>query len=244
MLKKFRFPAAVCLLFLLIAAIIVYIFQGLTRQAAVTAMGTGAPEAHTLVIDPGHGGLDGGASAKDGTTESAVNLAIALRMEQLAKLFGVPTVMTRRTEELDYPDTAATVRAKKVWDQKTRVETINAAAGAVLISVHQNIYPDARPAGTEVLYAKTEGSAALAELTHANLTACLNPENRRVAMPISDKIYLMKMVRCPAVLVECGFLSNPAEAEKLKTGAYQTSLAAVLFASFMQYTGAGGADAH
>ena len=238
-LKKIRFPAVVCLLFLLIAAIIVYIFLGLTREAAVTAMGKGAPSAHTLVIDPGHGGLDGGASAKDGTTESAVNLAIALRMEQLAKLFGVPAVMTRRTEELDYPDTAKTVRAKKVWDQKTRVETINATGGAVLISVHQNTYPDVRPRGTEVLYAKTEGSAALAELAHANLIACLNPENRRVAAPISDKIYLMKQVRCPAILVECGFLSNPAEAEKLKTGSYQTALAAVLFASYMQYTGMG-----
>lgn len=238
-LKKFRFPAALCLLFLLITAIIVYIFLGLTRQAAVAAMGAGAPAVRTLVIDPGHGGLDGGASAKDGTTESAINLAIALRVEQISKLFGVPVVMTRHTEELDYPDTVKTVRAKKVWDQKTRVETINATGGAVLISVHQNTYPDARPNGTEVLYAKTEGSAALAELTHGNLVACLNPENRRVAAPISDRIYLMKQVRCPAILVECGFLSNPSEAEKLKTGAYQTALAAVLFASYMQYTGAG-----
>ena len=236
-LKKLRFPAAACLLFLLITAIIVYIYLGLTRHVAVTAMGEMTPSAHTLVIDPGHGGLDGGASAKDGTTESAVNLAIALRMEQLAKLFGVPAVMTRRAEELDYPDTAATVRAKKVWDQKTRVGTINSIAGGVLISVHQNTYPDARPSGTEVLYAKTEGSAALAELTHGNLIACLNPENRRVAMPISNRIYLMKQVRCPAILVECGFLSNPVEAEKLKNGAYQTALAAVLFASYMQYTG-------
>ena len=60
-----------------------------------------------------------------------------------------------------------------------------------------------------------------------------------MAAPISDRVYLMKRVRCPAILVECGFLSNPAEAEKLKTGTYQTALAAVLFASYMQYTGAG-----
>ena len=194
------------------------------------------PPPATLVIDAGHGGLDGGASAADGTLESAINLEIAQRLSLLAKLCGVPTIMTRTSETLDYPDENATIHAKKVWDQKTRVELINSTENAVLISIHQNKYPDARPNGTEVLYAKTEGSRELAELAHANLIECLNPENRRVAAPISDSIYLMKQVECTAILVECGFLSNPAEAAKLKTGEYQTGLAAVLIASYLQYT--------
>lgn len=198
-------------------------------------MGEAARYSPTLVIDAGHGGLDGGASTADGTPESEINLQIALRTEQLAKLFGISTVMTRTSEDLAYPDENATIHAKKVWDQKSRVELINATENAVLVSVHQNKYPDARPSGTEVLYAKTEGSKELAELTHENLIAQLCPENRRVAAPISDSIYLMKNVDCTAILVECGFLSNPAEAAKLKSADYQISLAAVLVGSYLQF---------
>lgn len=218
-----RLFRSLVLLFLAIAVII------LPCKAAES------PRPAVLIIDPGHGGLDGGASAADGTLESALNLEIALRMEAIGKLLGMKTVLTRRGESLEYPEDCATVHAKKVWDQKTRVELINSVENAVLVSVHQNRYPDPRPSGSQVLYAKTAGSQELGEIAHGNLIACLCPENRRVAAPISDSIYLMKHVTCPAILVECGFLSNPAEAEKLKSQEYQTALAAVLVASCLQY---------
>ena len=235
-LKKIRNPALILLLFLLITAIIIIICKGRTKTDVVPAMA--APAAGpTLVIDAGHGGADGGASAANGTVESVINLQIALRMEQIAKLFGVQTVMTRTDETLNYPAEAGTIREMKLWDQKTRVALINATEDAVLISVHQNKYPDARPSGSQVLYAKTDGSSEFAELAHANLIRALNPENRRVAAPISDRIYLMKRVNCPAILVECGFLSNPQETAKLETGEYQTELAAVLIGSYLQYIG-------
>ena len=235
-MKKLRIPAACVLLLAAFTAIILHVYRNFTAEPGVPVMTEAARSGPTLVIDAGHGGLDGGASAADGTLESALNLQIALRVEQLAKLFGVSTVMTRSSEALDYPDESATIHAKKVWDQKTRVALINSTENALLLSIHQNTYPDARPNGTEVLYAKTDGSKELAELTHANLINCLNPENRRVAAPISDAIYLMKSVDCTAILVECGFLSNPAETEKLKSGTYQTQLAAVLVGSFLQYS--------
>lgn len=235
-LKKLRIPALILLLFLLITAIIIIICKGRAEPDSAPAMAATAA-GPTLVIDAGHGGADGGASAADGTVESLINLQIALRMEQIAKLFGVQTVMTRTDETLDYPPEAGTIREKKLWDQKTRVALINAVENAVLISVHQNTYPDARPSGSQVLYAKTAGSPEFAEIAHANLINALNPENRRVAAPISDRIYLMKRVNCPAILVECGFLSNPAEAAKLETGEYQTELAAALIGSYLQYVG-------
>ncbi len=202
----------------------------------LTAAPVSAPvrAASTLVIDPGHGGLDGGASAADGTSESGINLSVALRLRALAHLFGLRTVMTRTQEALDYPDEATGIREKKVWDQKSRVALINATPDAVLISIHQNFFPDARPSGTEVLYGAGEASAALAQCTQQNLVAQLCPNNRRVAAPISDSIYLMKHVTCPAILVECGFLSNAAEAEKLRSDAYQTKLALVILASYLQ----------
>ena len=235
-IKKLRIPALILLLFLMITAIIIIIVNGRTSPDPVPAMAS-VSACPTLVIDAGHGGADGGASAADGTVESLVNLQIALRMEQLAKLFGVPTVMTRTDETLDYPPEAGTIREMKLWDQRTRIALINATENAILISIHQNTYPDARPSGSQVLYAKTDGSPEFAELAHANLICALNPENRRVAAPISDRIYLMKRVNCPAILVECGFLSNPQETAKLKTVEYQTELAAVLMGSYLQYIG-------
>ena len=101
--------------------------------------------------------------------------------------------------------------------------------------MHQNKFPDSRPRGTQVLYAKTAGSAEFASIAHANLIAALCPENRRVAAPISEDIYLMREVRCPAILAECGFLSNPAEAALLKTEDYQMKIAVVLAASFLEW---------
>ena len=230
--KKLRFSVGIVLLFLFVTAIMLY--DTTERPASVPVMRSDTYAGPVLIIDPGHGGLDGGASAADGTTESVINLQIARRMEALAGLLGIRTLLTRESEELDYPDDLDTIREKKVWDQHTRLAMINSTPGAVLVSVHQNRYPDPRPSGSQVLYAKTAGSAELGELTHGNLIAALCPENRRVAAPVQDSVYLMKNVNCPAILVECGFLSNYDEAQKLESDSYQTALAVILIGSYLQ----------
>ena len=184
-----------------------------------------------MILDPGHGGLDGGASAADGTTESALNLSIALRAAQLARLFGLPVLLTRESETLQYPDDSATIHAKKVWDQKQRVSLIRSTSNAVLISIHQNFYPDSRPHGAQVLYAAGEGSRMLGELSQHQLVTLLDP----VAAPISDRIYLMREIDCPAILVECGFLSNPEEAARLQDPKHQNKLALALLSSYLEY---------
>ena len=187
-----------------------------------------------LVIDAGHGGADGGAVGIDGTTESGINLDIALKMQALARFCGQETVMTRTSEDIQYPAEAQTIAAKKVADQRARVQLINSLPDAVLISVHQNKYPDPRPRGSQALYAATDGSRELGEAIHANLLA-LYPENRRVAAQISGDIYLTKNISCPAVLVECGFLSNPEDAALLDTDAYRLKLAVILIGSFLDH---------
>ena len=221
------------LLFCCITAIITY----KERNAAVTTGTIGASPAVTLVIDPGHGGLDGGAVSADGLRESEINLAIALKMNDLLRLFGICPIMTRTGEVLEYPENAVTIREKKVWDQKRRVALVNSCAAAILVSIHQNQYPDSRPSGVQVFYGREDGSEALGTLLHENLRSVFCPESRRVAAPISDSIFLMKHVTCPAALVECGFLSNPTEAKILADNGYQTALAAVLCASCLQYIG-------
>lgn len=193
-----------------------------------------SPE-RVLIIDAGHGGADGGAQSAEGLLESEVNLDISLKMQALCALWGITSVMTRTTQDIDYPEFAATISAKKSYDQRQRLELINSLPDAVLISIHQNKFPDSRPKGSQVLYSATEGSKELGELMHANLVSQLFPENRRVAAPIPDTIYLMKMAKCPAVLVECAFLSNPEEAALLQTQSYKLKLAATIVGSYLQY---------
>jgi len=188
-----------------------------------------------LIVDAGHGGEDGGAVAPDGVLESDINLDIALRLEALAHFWGVDTRMTRRTESIEYPASAQTLAAKKKADQSARLELIHDTPGAILISIHQNNYPAVSPHGIQVFYGTEPRSAVLAEVMQKNLTDSLCPENRRVAEPIDEGIFLMRRADCPAVLVECGFLSNPDELEKLESDSYRMELAEVMLASFMQY---------
>ena len=148
---------------------------------------------------------------------------------------GVKVVMTRESAQIAYPDDAATVAQRKKADQHRRAELVREMDNAVLISIHQNCYPDRKPSGAQVLYAASTGSDALGIQMHDNLVTYLDPQNRRVAAPISENIYLMHAVQCPAVLVECGFLSNASECAKLKDADYQAKLATVIIASYLQY---------
>ena len=178
---------------------------------------------YTLVLDPGHGGADGGAVSVSGAYESGINLEIALRARQIAGFFGVDPVMTRESEELNYPDDAVTIRAKKVWDTKRRAELANSLEDAFFISIHQNKFTSA----------DTPGSADAAQILQSKLLA-VAPGNRQNATKIPDTVYIMNHISCPAVLIECGFVSNIPEAKKLEDPSYQTKLAAVIVGGYLE----------
>ncbi len=184
-----------------------------------------------LVLDPGHGGFDGGAVSDDGTKESDLNLAIACRCRLIAELFGQKTLMTRDTDDArtDFS------HYSEHEDLVHRAEMVNAVPGAILISIHQNDFPTGQPSGAQVLYASYADSDRLGTLTHNNLIRLLDPENRRVAEPAPKKLYLTSHVQCPAILVECGFMSNNFEVQKLGDAAYQTSISLVLVGSLLQF---------
>ncbi len=222
---------AICAVTLLLSALLL----SACGRTALPAAQTSGETQRMLVIDAGHGGEDGGAQGENGLLESNINLEIALRMEALARFCGVPVCMTRSTREIDYPPELQKTAERKVWDQKQRVALLHEKSPAVLVSIHQNKYPHQSPYGPQVLYAEGEDSRGLGELMHDLLTQKLCPENRRVAAPIAKEIYLTRMADCPAVLVECGFLSNPAEAEKLASPEYQTKLACTLLCAYTQY---------
>ena len=225
--KIVNFPALV--FFILAVGMTVLFIQNMTAAAPVSAPG----KTYCLVIDAGHGGVDGGAIAISGAKESDINLAIALRLQKIADFYGSNTIMTRDSDKGVLEYSAGSYSEHN--DLVRRVEIANSASNGVLMSIHQNFYPTAQPSGAQVLYASSDESKMLGTITHNNMIRFLDPENRRVVAPASH-IYITSNAKCPAILVECGFMSNFSDLEKLLTNKYQTSLAAVLMASYLQYT--------
>jgi len=187
-----------------------------------------------LIIDAGHGGDDSGAISPGGMYESVVNLAVAERIDYLAAFFGVQTVMTRRTPEIEYSQASTTTRERKTEDQHTRLDLINSTPNAVFLSIHQNEFTSSEPFGGQALYAGTPGSEEFGKALQELMVANLIEGNRRNAERISETIFLMNNIDCPAVLVECAFLSNAAEEELLRTDGYRTKIATVITAGFLQ----------
>lgn len=187
-----------------------------------------------IVIDPGHGGEDGGALSCTGKKESGFNLEIGLRLNDLLIMLGQRTVMTR-TEDISVADPGAkTLSEKKVSDLRNRVDLVNRIQGAVLVSIHQNTFPEAKYKGAQVFYAKTEGSEELGRLTQQRLREGLDPENQRECKP-SLTVYLMNKIQCPGILVECGFLSNGSEEYSLTQPEYQRRLVCAAAGAITEY---------
>lgn len=205
------------------------------KSAAASAQtGHGRP---VLILDPGHGGLDGGAVSVTGTRESSINWQITARLYDLARFMGMETVRTRDREEIEYPPELKTVSAKKKWDTRERVGTANGTGNGILISIHQNCFPGAGPRGIQVLYRDEEQSAALAEALQRQLAAVAPGSEKRHAVRAGKEIYLMNHAAVPAVLVECGFLSNSAEAVLLETSGHQKKIAVIIAAVYYGFTG-------
>lgn len=195
---------------------------------AVTVLAhTSPPEReHCIIIDAGHGGVDGGAISCTDLPESTYNLNIARMLNDLFRFLGYDTRMIRTTDISVYTK-GETIAQKKISDLKERVRITNETENALLISIHQNTFSDSRYSGAQVFYADTEGSKALAQCIQSGFTDILNPGSRR-ACKKSSGIYLMEHIRSTGVLIECGFLSNPQEEANLRDKMYQQKLCCVI----------------
>ena len=188
---------------------------------------------HCIVIDPGHGGEDGGAVSISNLPESGYNLAIAMRLQSLIQLLGYETKMIR-TEDISIYREGKSLAQKKISDLKERVRIVNETNGAVLLSIHQNHFPDPQYDGAQVFYADTQGSESLAKQIQSLMISAMNPGSRRHVKK-SAGVYLMDHIECPGVLIECGFLSNPQEEAKLRDPGYQKKLSAVISSAVCRY---------
>lgn len=214
------------LFYLLIAGAFLITAHWGSQAVTVIAENSPIPRENTIVIDPGHGGEDGGAVSCAGIVESRYNLEIALRLNDLLHLLGHETVMIRTTDTSVYTK-GSTIAQKKVSDLRERVRVVNDTEDALLVSIHQNNFSDSRYSGAQVFYASTDGSELLAKQMQAAFVSALNPGSNRKSKK-SSGIYLMEHIDCPGVLVECGFLSNPEEEAKLRSGDYQKKICCVI----------------
>ena len=187
-----------------------------------------------VILDAGHGGADGGAVSDSGVAESGINLAITRRLGGVLSFCGHTVALTREGEDA-LCDGTGTLRQQKVSDTKERVELVNGFPYAFLISIHQNSLPGHPSVRGAQSFHNGKGSAEAAALAIQQVLNSAVNERDKDARRMDDSIYLMKHADCPAVLVECGFLSNPEETALLQQPDYQLHMAAAIAAGFCQY---------
>ena len=187
-----------------------------------------------VLLDPGHGGVDGGTAASDGTLEKDINLLIALQLRDLMRVCGINVAMTRETDITVADPSCVSIHDKKVSDLRNRLSMYQSAA--LVISIHQNYFEHPKYRGTQVFYSPNHAqSARLAEAVQQAVCQHLQKDNARKIKSATDGIYLMHHTTVPAILVECGFLSNPKEAALLKQDVYRQQLAFALMAGYWNY---------
>lgn len=201
-------------------AVIVTTAFGVTERRSAAAKPSTSPH---VLIDAGHGGEDGGAEGADGTLEKDINLAIALPLGDLLRVMGYTVSHTRMADTMVNAE-GDTLRERKVSDIKNRLSMIQQAD--MTVSIHQNKFPQTQYSGAQVFYGtgSTE-SQELATTIRAAILTLLQPKNTRELKKSDGSVYLLKHATQPLVLVECGFLSNEAERERLKTREYQLQMA-------------------
>lgn len=201
------------------------------KQAALARMYYRKPQ---VILDAGHGGMDSGAVSAAGTCEKDLNLEITNRIRGLMKFCGVETVMTRDDDSTLLYEEGVSVRKNKQNDLYGRVQVAEKYQDSDFISIHMNEFEQAKYSGAQVFYGLKSGdSENLALLMQEALRVALNPENNRRAKPAPSSIYIMQKITSPAVIAECGFLSNPEEAALLTKADYQKKGSLAIVSSYL-----------
>lgn len=230
--------------FLVVYAAVCVMLVSITYFAGEKITGTGGEQDAaatpaqrvTVIVDAGHGGLDGGASTNDGVLEKELNLAVAKKVRAILEFADVNVVMTREADVmLAEPDSSH----KKLDDLNTRLHMADEYENCVFVSIHMNKFPVEKYSGLQVYYSKNDSSSkTLADAIQANTALLLQQDNIRTTKAADSSIYILNNIKVPAVLVECGFLSNEAEAKLLQEEEYQNKLAAIIASSVLDFIAA------
>ncbi len=224
-------------------AVLIVIVVGITILVATLNKSRAVPaytvpdNGITVIIDPGHGGIDGGAVGYDNNTiEKDINLSIALKLREFLVIGGYTVVMTREDDRLICDEGMNTIKKQKSSDLKNRLKIISERPEALFISIHQNKFTQSKYSGAQIFWGrKNDDSKILAQAIQSAFRSMLQPDNAREIKKTGKEIYLLYHSEIPSVMVECGFLSNPEECERLKTDEYQNEVAFVIYAGLSQY---------
>lgn len=190
----------------------------------------------TIVLDPGHGGEDGGAVGSNGTVEKNINLQVALRVQALLEQNGCSVFMTRN-EDVSIHDKGEEKNSnRKISDLDNRKKMPGEYQADAFVSIHMNLYPQQQYHGAQVFYAeKPEQSMRLAQSIQDELREKADNTNQREIKAANGNIYVLDKSKVPSVVVECGFLSNPEEERKLQEDAYQQKLAFAIYSGIIKF---------
>lgn len=231
-LLHLRSLAAVSAILLMVTGIILgasLIRRMIAQRGSLEAMSqkvsTGCIRPH-VVLDPGHGGMDGGAIGCDGSVEKDINLEISLGLRELLGVMGYDVTMTRDSDISLGEGKGGTIREQKRADLAARLEIMDADPDAVVLMIHQNQFTQSRYHGAQMFYGpKDEQAKQLATNLRGSITELLQPDNTREIKPATDDVWLLMQCENPIVMVECGFLSNPEECALLQDTQYQRQMA-------------------
>ena len=189
-----------------------------------------------IIIDAGHGGIDGGATTDDGTPEKDINLSISLYLDEYLKLMGFKTILTR-TKDISLGESESTIRKQKTADIMNRFYIMENTDNALFISIHQNHFSQKQYSGLQVFYSEAyyDESSSLAQCIQDSAVNQLQKDNKRLIKECPSSVYLIHNAVKPSVLVECGFLSNEDEANKLKTDEYRKQISFCIAMGIQDY---------
>ncbi|UCZ53409.1 N-acetylmuramoyl-L-alanine amidase CwlD [Bacillus shivajii] len=187
-----------------------------------------------IVVDPGHGGIDGGASSKAGDLEKDITLQISFILRDYLQEAGALVLMTREGDHDLAAESTKKIRSRKVEDLRKRVSLINESDADAFVSIHLNAIPSPKWRGAQTFYNRSiEGNEMMAKQIQNEIRRNLDNTTRE-AKPINS-VYLIQQASIPGALVEVGFLSNPSEAELLTTKEYQEQVAASIYEGLLRY---------
>ncbi len=209
---------------------------GAAAQGRVTgASADRGMERPQVVLDPGHGGADGGCVSVNGAAEKGINLDIALTERDMLEIMGYEVTMTREDDRSIYDEGTEGLSKQKQSDMKNRLALFD-SCGGIALSIHQNQFTDSRYSGAQVFYSRRNSEGGrLAEAVQRQFVSLLQPDNERETKAVDDELYLLDKTETPAVMVECGFLSNPEEAAKLEDAGYRKKVAFAIMSGVMEY---------
>lgn len=231
--NDFVFYSLVLCGYITFSVLILNVYFGKSYQQTSSNSGAYFP---TVIVDAGHGGIDSGAVGIDNVLEKDINLNIALKLKDLLEASGFNIKMTREHDESIHNEKSNTIRSQKISDLKNRLYLINSDQNNLLISIHQNKFDDSKYKGAQVFYSNNNPqSKELAQSMRSSFAGLLQKDNSREIKPSPKGVFLLNKATVPAVIIECGFLSNGEDVKNLSDGEYQSKVAFTIFCGFLEY---------